>query len=59
MMTGRGRAYEEAFMSEKDKLKKAFPEIKLKKDEKKEKLTRVPAEELAKALRQMLNKDRK
>ena len=41
-----------------DKLKKAFPEIKIKEDVKKEKLKEVPAEVLAKALRQMLIKNK-
>ncbi len=46
-------------MSKKDSLEKAFPEIKIKKDEKQEKLEAVPAEVLAKALRGMLEKERK
>ena len=41
-----------------DKLGKAFPEIKIKKDEKQEKLEEVPAEVLAKALRGMLQKNK-
>lgn len=45
-------------LSSDDKLKKAFPEIEIKKDVKKEKLEGVPAEVLAKALRQMLSKNK-
>ncbi len=40
-------------------LKKAFPEIKIKRDEKKEKLEEVPAEVIARALREMLEKKEK
>ena len=42
-----------------DKLGKAFPEIKIKKDQKQEELEAVPAEVLAKALRGMLQKNKK
>ncbi len=45
-------------MDKNDKLKKAFPEIKIKRDEKKEKLEEVPAEVIAKALREMLEKEK-
>ena len=45
-------------LSSDDKLKRDFREIEIKKDAKREKLEKVPAEVLAKALRQMLNKNK-
>ena len=45
-------------MGKEDKLKKAFPEIKIKRDENKEKLEEVPTEVIAKALREMLEKEK-